>query len=290
MTTTRPRGFISNWKPHPHVAKLIGQVNGILSANHDILPLTIRQIFYMLVSNHEYDKTEKAYKRLCETLNKARRARMIHMSSIRDDGMREQTPFSYRSERDCIDVIKAQAEQFRLPRQRGQDSHLIVWCEAGGMLPQLARYCDQWGVPVRSSGGFDSVTTKHDFAKHVSRLGHVEILHIGDHDPSGVHMCKSLDEDLNAFVRAMGGDVEVTRLAVTPEQVATMRLPTAPPKATDNRSFTGKTTQAEAIPPAKLREIVTAAITDRIDIDIYNDILDQERVIRESLAERLEHL
>jgi hypothetical protein len=53
----------------------------------DYLPLTIRQIFYRLVGRYEYEKTERAYARLCEHLNRARRARIIRMADIRDDGI-----------------------------------------------------------------------------------------------------------------------------------------------------------------------------------------------------------
>jgi hypothetical protein len=288
---TRPRGFIT-WTPTPTVDLLVGNVQNVLHENRDILPLTLRQIFYMLVSGYGYDKTEKAYKRLCEAMNKARRASMVPMDMIRDDGLRREDPHSWSSEAALVRVIKESAAKFRLPRQRGQDIHVMVWCEAGGMVPQLANYCDEYGVTVISSGGFDSVTTKHDFAKRCAEEHPegVEVLHIGDHDPSGVHMCSSLDEDLNAFVDAYGGYVEVTRLAVTPEQVAEMDLPTAPPKRTDRREFYGETTQAEAIPPRRLREIVQDAIVERFDMEIYESVLDEEKEIRASMHERLKNL
>lgn len=287
MATTRPRGFISNWNPKPETLALVRNVQTILSDNADIAPLTLRQIFYMLVTGYRFDKTEKAYKRLCETMNRARRARFINMSDIRDDGLRRQEPDGWRDEAQIIDVFKSYGERFRLHRQDGQPTHLMVWCEAGGMLPQLANYCDEFGVPVLSSGGFDSVTTKHNFALGACQHDAVEILHIGDHDPSGVHMCSSLDEDLTAFVDHYGGYIEVTRLAVTPDQVDELNLPTAPPKRTDNRSFHGLTTQAEAIPPRTLKEIVQDALAERIDQEIFNDVLARETAIRESLTERL---
>lgn len=47
------------------------------------------------------------------------------------------------------------------------------------------------------------------------------------------------------------------RVAVTAEQVVTYNLPTAPPKTTDRRSFSGTAaTQAEALPPDILAAIV----------------------------------
>lgn len=286
----RPRGFIEDWVPRFDTLVLINQVGDIISDNSDILPLTLRQIFYMLVSNYDFDKTERDYKRLCEIMNKARRAQMIDMGVIRDDGLRREDPFSWGGENHLVRSFKRSAEEFRLDRQRDQMTRIMVWCEAGGMLPQLANYCEEYGVSVLSSGGFDSVTTKHDIALEISEYDTVEILHIGDHDPSGVHMHNSLDEDLNAFIDYYGGSVEVTRLAVTPHQVDYMNLPTAPPKRTDNRSFTGLTTQAEAIPPRRLKEIVQAAILDRLDMDVYEEVLKEERQTRTRLIERLNDL
>lgn len=282
--TTRPRGFIQNWRPIGRTEELIGQVQAILLANDDILPLTLRQIFYMLVSGYKYDKTEKSYKRLCEIMNRARRAQVIPMQSIRDDGLREKIPHGWHDKKEFIQAINDGAAQFRINRQKGQPQHIMVWCEAGGMVPQLARYCRDYGVPVLSSGGFDSLTTKHDFAQSVGDYDRVEVLHVGDHDPSGVHMCSSLDEDVAAFVEYYGGDFDVTRLAVTPVQIEAMKLPTAPPKKTDRRSFTGMTTQAEAIPPKILREIVTDEIKARMDEKIYKALLKTERNRRAELV------
>ena len=298
MATTRPRGFIDNWTPQQHVRRLIGDVYDILQDNRDILPLTLRQIFYMLVSaynsedvqGYKFDKTEKSYKRLCETMNKARRARMISMDSIRDDGFSKDGGGGWSSEASLIRTFKYSAERFQLNRQENQPTKLIVWCEAAGMMPQLADAVRDYHVPVMSSGGFDSVTTKHNMAEELSDMGDVEILHLGDHDPSGVHIYSSLDEDLQSFLYDMGGEMELTRLAVTPEQVETMGLSTAPPKSTDKRSFSGLTTQCEAIPPRRLRQILTDAVTARIDHDIYQEDLQEEKRIRKSLGRRLEDL
>ncbi|MER8003887.1 hypothetical protein [Streptomyces sp. NPDC095613] len=52
-------------------------------------------------------------------------------------------------------------------------------------------------------------------------------------------MFSSLAEDVIAFAEASGTEVEFERVAVTSEQIATYNLPTAPPKATDRRSFPG---------------------------------------------------
>src|SRR5215471_8150611 len=77
---TRVRGF-APWAPRGTTLELLEQVRGVLDEYEDYLPLTIRQIFYRLVGAHNYEKTERAYGRLCEHLNRARRARIIPMAA-----------------------------------------------------------------------------------------------------------------------------------------------------------------------------------------------------------------
>jgi hypothetical protein len=60
------------------------------------------------------------------------------------------------------------------------------------------------------------------------------------------------------------GAVTISRLAVTPEQIAAYDLPTAPPKPTDRRAFAGQTCQAEALAPDVLASILRDAIEARI--------------------------
>lgn len=284
----RPRGFIDHWSPPEHIRDLIENVQQVIRDYSDIAPLSLRQIFYILVSDYGYEKTEPAYKRMYENLNKARRAHMVSMDDIRDDGLARNDPHHFSGEEGFVSSIKYWASELRLDRQQGQDWRVFVWCEAQGMFPQLSGYCEGYGVSVLSSGGFDSVTTKHAIAKEFSDLSGAAILHIGDHDPSGVHMHNNLDEDIGAFVDYYGGNVEVIRLAVTPDQVEQYGLATAPPKASDRRAFDGyETTQAEAIPPRTLRRIVTAEIERWLDMELVEDIKAEELEIRASLTTRL---
>ncbi len=156
------------------------------------------------------------------------------------------------------------------------------------MVPQLERVTNPYSIPVYSSGGFDSVTVKHSVAKEFAEFGNVIVLHIGDHDPSGVHVFGSLDEDITAFLDEFGGYAEFIRLAVTPEQIDRYGLPTAPPKSTDRRSFTGLTTQAEALPPDLLASIVDTAIKSHIDPAAYQQALSEEAEERARLLAWME--
>jgi hypothetical protein len=144
-------------------------------------------------------------------------------------------------------------------------------------------------LPVISSGGFESVTEKHRLALDLSEYGDpVEVLHIGDHDPSGAHLFLALAEDVAAFGLHYSLEITFTRLAVTPDQIEELALPTAPAKATDNRAFEGETCQAEAIAPDVLAQIVQGAVDERLDQDAYDAVLERELGIRGELERRLE--
>lgn len=240
----------------------------------------------MLVTRGVIGKTERDYNRLGEKMNLARRGGHVPMNAFRDDGFRHEPPGWSSAETFAFNV-RRWVDGFTLDRQAGQDTRLVLWCEAAGMVPQLERVAHDYSIPVYSSGGFDSLTVKHDMVKAFSDAGaDVEVLHVGDHDPSGVHMFGSLGEDIEAFIAHYGGDVEFTRLAVTPEHVERYRLPTAPPKSTDRRAFTGRTCQAEALDPKTLAEIVRDAIEARQDAETRQAVIEREDDERERLRER----
>lgn len=113
------------------------------------------------------------------------------------------------------------------------------------------------------------------------------ILHIGDHDPSGVSMFLAFLEDVEAFTRELGGEAAFTRLAVTPQQIAAYGLPTAPAKETHRRAFAGQTCQAEALAPDVLARILRTAIEERINRRAFERVLAKERKVRRELIARL---
>ena len=286
----RPRGFITDFQPRTN-AGLLDRIQTVLEEYREQLPLTCRQIFYRLVGSYGYDKTELAYKRLCELLVKARRGGLIPFDHIRDDGNSVAAPRLWDSGEEWLQAVRRQSKSVRLSPWTTQAVYVEVICEAGGMVPMLARVADPYGVTVRSGGGFDSLTAKHDLARHYANQGDpVVVLHVGDYDPSGEALWQNLSEDVGAFCTAMGGSLEVRRIAVTKLQQEQFDLPTAPPKAKDKRGvFTDSiTVQAEALPPDVLQEIVREAIESEMDLDALAETRQRERETRQQLTQQLE--
>jgi hypothetical protein len=267
----RARGFIDEWTPQPATWRLIGQITQVLEDYTAQLPLTARQVFYRLVATADYPKDERAYKRLTETLQKARRAGFIKFADIRDDGGAWDEPYGFAG----VEALKTTVDSIltRAPfaADTGQPRKLMVICEAGGMVPMLSRVAHAYGAPVLGAGGFQSVSQTHALAEIVAAEHRpVVIFHIGDHDPSGVHLFQAAQEDVTAFAAEMGGEVYWRRIAVTPEQIRKYGLPTAPAKATDRRSFDGETVQAEALDPATLQRNLLIALEANFDNTIHD--------------------
>lgn len=279
MSGTRPKGYM-RWEPRPEHAILVSQVRTVLAEYASYGPMTVRQVFYRLVGEYGYDKTELAYKRLAELLVKARRSQLIGFGSIRDDGTVEKGGDGWRSRESFWATIRDTADNFRLDRQRDQPQRIEVWCEAAGMAPMLAQMTDEWSVPVYSTGGFSSVTVTYETAQRYLTGRPTVMLHVGDYDPSGESIFTSMTDDITAFLYGHSCYDQFTpvRVALTQEQVDEHDLPTAPPKRTDSRSanWYGETTQAEALPPDLLASIIQDAVRSYIDEDVLADTLEQE--------------
>lgn len=299
-------------------------------------PLTVRQIFYRLVAEYGYDKSENAYSALGNAIGRSRRAfeekrismikqgedaevakeatlqdpYLIAFSWIRDDKGVTALGANFASEDDFMDNVDRWVENMKLDRQLGQDEIIEVWCEAGGMVPLMTEIADPYCVRVSSGGGYDSITSKHNLFKRITKRVRetgtpTRVLHIGDFDPSGEGMFETLRDDVTAMCDAVGlyDDYAIERIALRADQVMDMDIETAPPKPSDSRhkAFLDKhpdvvehfgskdiTAQLEALTPPDLRQLVGDAIQDRFNHETYGGILDQEEEIRTSLREKLE--
>lgn len=302
----RPKGYI-DWTPPPHVAVTLDHITHILREYSGYGPMTVRQIFYRLVGNYEFEKTEKAYNRLAEWLVKARRAQIIGFDRIRDDGGTSRGGDNGWPSLDAyLNDLAEWSTTFEIDKTIGQPHVIELWCEAEGMVPMLSQMVAPWNVRVTGSGGFSSVTVTHEFAQRVVRRKKPTVLlHVGDFDPSGESIFRSMCEDIGAFTAAQiggylhaSGEVENSdeepvfiprRVALTAGQVEEHDLPTAPPKASDSRSarWVGETTQLEAMPPDLLEDVVTEAVQEWVDQKKIDDLVTRQESDRALVGDKV---
>lgn len=315
---SRPRGY-ANWKPTPETRALMADVQEVLDEYEKHLPLTVRQVFYRLVGQYGYDKTERAYARLCEHVVRARRSQLLRFEDIRDDGTVERVPQVFADEGAFWDGVRNDLKHYTRDRQAGQGVRIELWCEAAGMVPQLQRVAFPFSVPVYSTGGFSSVTVTHEIAKRaLAREVPTVFLHVGDYDPSGQSIFDAMSDDAWHFVlqqrywalkedysdeeaRAIIGTQDdhptgpwllPERVALTAAQVEEHGLPTAPPKKTDTRSRTwvGETCQAEAMPPDLLASTIREAVRGHMDTERYDEEVALEQADEDAITAALEGL
>lgn len=299
-TTTRPKGY-HDWTPNEDTQLVLDQVQEVLDQYRSYGAMTARQIFYRLVGSYGFPKTEKDYKRLASYLVKARRAGIIEFYDIRDDGTVQEGGGGYPNINTFWWMMEHSAKRYTLDKQLEQPYELELWCEAAGMAGMLADMVSPWNIPVYSTGGFSSVTVTHETAQRIARRERPTVmLHIGDYDPSGESIFRSMAQDIGAFVRDEinaewvyedGGvpnpDYSAEeedwfiprRVLMTAEIARAYDLPTAPPKSTDSRSasWQGGTVQAEAMAPDQMERIIRRVVAEYIDLSILERVTARER-------------
>jgi hypothetical protein len=291
----RPKGY-ALWSPRPETRRVLEQIEAVLTEYRDYLPMTNRQIYYRLVGAFGYSKTERGY----AYLNRARRSGLIPFESIRDDGISVMSANHFGGEDEFYSTVRSLGESYTVDKLARQRTEVRVYCEAAGLLPQIARVSRRYSVPVYSCSGFDSLTAKHELAEDCAlgftyRGKRTAIIHLGDFDPSGVSIFESMTEDVRTFVSKDISHLPAERIcvferaALTREQVETFDLETAPAKTTDSRSgsWQGETCQLEALTPGELAGIVERSIERYLDLDTYEADLKEEVTSRRNIVRAL---
>ena len=293
MKTERDKGYVERWSPHASTRLLIADINSVIDEYADHLPITQRQVYYRLVAQYGYSKGKQFESQLYEALAKARRLHEDHPQHIdwrafRDGRAQQHTFATWQSSTEWWGGILPRAHAFRLDPLADQDVNVGIWSEAAGMIPQLARVASPYGITVASSSGFVGHTLIREAAESIAADGRpFVLLHVGDLDPSGEWIYSAFVKDIQAFVEEAGGEFAFRRVALTLEQALDHGLPSEPITAKEraessharNSRLDGKT-QAEALPPDLLAQIVRDGIEAEIDVPTWRATVawsDQER-------------
>jgi hypothetical protein len=245
-------------------------------------PMTVRQVFYRLVSTGVIGKTEGEYKStVVRLLTRMRLSGEIPFSWIADNTRWMRKPRTWSS---LESMLQRTAEAYRRDVWDNQDVYVEVWTEKDAIAGILSQVTMEWDVPLMVVRGFSSITFLHSAAESIAATGKPAYLYyFGDYDPSGLVIPQKVEQRLREF--APYADIEFVRVAVNEEQIAGMNLPTRPTKKTDSRSknFIGESVEVDAIPPKVLREIVEECITQHVDDSAYSVLLAAEESEKASL-------
>ena len=234
----------------------------ILEVLLDEHPATLRGTFYRVMSAGAVAKSEAGYKLVGRQVLKLRRSRDLPYSWITDGTRYFVKPYSWN---DVEEMLEDAAASYRRMLWRDQNIDVQMFTEKDAITGVISGVTAEWDVPLGVLRGYCSESFAWKVAELLSRRKPTVMYQLGDHDPSGVDAWRNFAEKVTAF--APDADVRFERLAVLPEQIYTLDLPTRPTKHTDSRSagFDGESVEVDAIAPSKLREIVRNAIEKYID-------------------------
>lgn len=245
--------------------------------------LSVRQLFYQLVSRGAVDKTEQAYKRVCDAAVQMRRDGTLDYRKVVDGHRSRRQVSAYSS---LHAALQNTHDLYRRNYWIEQQRHCEVWCEKDALSGVIYPVCHRYGVPYVATRGFPSLTLLYESAQEIASLGKsATIFYFGDHDASGRCMSDGLEPQL----RELGADVEVQLVALNPLQVRDYGLPTRPGKRTDSRQarfaarFGGASVELDALPPNVLTELVAFSIEGLIDVDEWHRVAEHEALERSTL-------
>ena len=227
-------------------------------------PVSIRHIFYRMVTQNLVEKSDRGYQQLQKMTVDMRRALALPYSWIEDSSRRAYMNTGYAGVGNFAEVA---ASIYRRDYWEGTDTLVEVWCESRSLAGVLGQVCREYVVPLYPSGGFSSLSFLYQAAEHIqeSERANAVILYVGDYDQAGVLIDRSIEKDLRGFLGDWPGELTFHRLAVNDDQIDSMGLPTRPPKASDTRSpEVTRAVEAEAIPAPTMRGIVSAALQELI--------------------------
>lgn len=262
-----------------NVARL-SQINNIIEEyRNQGYKLTLRQLYYQLVSRDVIPNKTEEYAKLSSILVKGRMAGIVDWEAIEDRIRIPKIPY-YAS--DIKGGINNLIGQYRLDRMKNQDVYIEVWVEKDALSGVISRVTQKYHVRLMVNRGYSSATAMHDSAERIINATdsgkEATILYLGDHDPSGMDMVRDIRDRLLEFDAV----VEVEHCALLDEQIETYNPPPNPAKVSDPRaqkyiSEYGNTSwEVDALPPSVLNGIVQSHIDGRIDQHKYRDILVRE--------------
>lgn len=258
----------------------IEKVNAIVAEyEQQGFELTLRQVYYQLVARGFIPNNERSYKNLGNLISDGKLAGLIDWYAIVD----RTRNLRGNSHWDCpSDVIRSAEYSYMLDRWQNQPNYVEVWVEKDALIGIVSKICRKLDVPHFSCRGYTSQSEMWSAAQRFRRQDWREsrtIIHLGDHDPSGIDMSRDIQERMELF----GADVNVKRVALTMEQIETFNPPPNPTKLSDARAsgyiaeYGHECWELDALEPSMITNLIEEEVTALADSELFEEIEDREK-------------
>lgn len=267
---------------HQKSLDLIDTCNGIIDDYESRgYTLTLRQLYYQLVSRDIIANKQQEYSRLGSIISDARLAGLISWKAIEDRTRNVKGNSHWRNPEQ---IVKAAINSYQIDKWENQPYHVEVWVEKDALVGVVARICNRLDVSYFSCRGYTSASEmwKAGYYRMNNAIQEGKdpvIIHLGDHDPSGIDMTRDIAERLALF---SGYPVEVNRIALNMDQVRFYNPPPNPAKLTDSRADSYiqihgyESWELDALDPDVLSDLIEDAVLELRDEDLWQDAIKKE--------------
>jgi len=259
------------------------------------LRLTLRQLYYQLVTKNIIPNVERSYKNLSSLVSDARLSGMLDWDAIEDRIRVPVIPSEWSSIQSLVDSA---LDSYRLPRWETQENYVELWVEKDALAGVLRPLAHQYHVPMMVNRGYSSQSAMHEASRRYlnqsdNKVNRV-IIYLGDFDPSGEDMVRDIGDRMQVF--GCGAEFEIRKIALTLKQVKFYKPPPNPTKHKDPRSkefiakYGASSWEVDAINPKELSRIVKREIESYIDKDAMGIIVEKENDDKIKLTEAVRQI
>lgn len=273
---------------------LIDKINAVIEEyERQGYSLTLRQCYYQLVARAIIPNNERSYKNTGNLINDARLAGLIDWNAIEDRTRNLQRLAHWDSPKE---IIESASYQYKKDVWENQQYYVEVWVEKEALANVVGRVANELDVPYFCCRGYVSQSEMWSAAQRFrdrQRRGKtVIVIHLGDHDPSGIDMSRDIEERLMLF----GVDPDMflfRRIALNMEQIDLYNPPPNPAKLTDSRCgsyisrFGDESWELDALEPKVIHDLITTNVTefwDYEEVKRVRALVESEKEVMESVA------
>lgn len=250
--------------------------------------LTLRQLYYQFVARGYLENKQQNYKRLGGIVSDARLAGLLDWSAIEDRTRNIEKPPAWASPAEIVEAVAAQYQEDLWEDQRYRPE---VWIEKEALVGVIVPVCERYRLPYFACRGYASQSAQYGaskrFLRNLDAKQEPVILHLGDHDPSGIDMTRENGAKVELLV---GASVEVRRLALNMDQVRQYNPPPNPAKDTDARfegyrqKFGDESWELDALEPTVIDKLIEDQVLGMIDKKKWTVALKREKANKEKLG------
>ncbi len=249
------------------IAAIRGTIHKVIKSDP---PMTVRQVFYQLVSRGVIEKSEEQYQgTVIRLMTEMRLDGSLPYSWVVDESRRVRVTQTFNS---IEDALEHTARFYRRSALAESDDYVEIWVEKDALAGSMWDVASDYDVPLMVSRGMPSITFLHGSAMAIRKAARhgkdTYIYQFGDHDPSGVLIPRSIERRLAEMCERLDcPPPNVERVALTKAHIDEFSLPTRPTKREGNKhakGFDGDSVELDALPPHVLRGMVREVIEQHI--------------------------